>query len=107
MTRFIVRQGDVLIFAAEIPNDTCVVDRDGRGRIILAEGEATGHAHAILDRGAELLSVADQADRWLRVGVGGATLVHDEHGAIALPPGDYQVRTQRQYTPERIIRVAD
>ena len=48
-----------------------------------------------------------QVDRWLRVGSAGATLVHDEHGAIALPPGDYRVRIQREYRPEAIVQVRD
>jgi hypothetical protein len=103
---FVARQGDVLIFEATIPTKTAAVARD-QGRIILAYGEVTGHAHAILDREVELLSVADQVDRWLRVGGEGATIMHEEHGAIALPPGDFRVRIQREYSPEEIRRVAD
>ena len=103
---FVVRQGDVLVFAETIPAETQPVERDN-GRIILAYGESTGHAHAILDRDVELLSVADQVDHWLRVCANGTTIQHEEHGAITLPPGDYRVRIQRTYSPEAIRRVQD
>jgi hypothetical protein len=38
---------------------------------------------------------------------GPVALEHDEHDAIHLPPGNYQVVRQREYTPEAIINVAD
>lgn len=104
---FQARQGDVFIEAASgIPQGARKVARV-QGRIILAEGEVTGHAHAVLERGAELYSVADEADMWLRVGAGGAAVVHEEHGTITLPPGAYRVRRQREYSPQEIRRVAD
>ena len=85
------------------------IERDA-GRIVLAYGEVTGHAHAILDVDAELyegLETAAAADRFLRIGRGGATLVHEEHAPISLPEGDYVVRLQREYHPEEIRRVLD
>lgn len=104
----IYRQGDVLVFVVDtIPERATPVDRDANGRIILALGESTGHAHAILERDAELLSVSDQVDRWLRVGNGGAQVVHEEHATITLPPGAFRVRIQREYSPEAIRNVAD
>jgi hypothetical protein len=43
------RQGDVLIReVTEIPNNLNTVPRDA-GRVVLAYGEVTGHAHAITD----------------------------------------------------------
>ncbi len=38
---------------------------------------------------------------------GGATFVHEEHGPVTLPPGDYEVTIQREYSPEEIRNVAD
>lgn len=106
MTAFF-RQGDVLIIEADgVPAEAAVVDRDGH-RIVLAHGEVTGHAHAILDADADLLSISDQVDRWLRVGASGARVVHEEHATIELPPGTFRVRIQREYAPEEIRRVAD
>lgn len=101
------RQGDVLIITvSSVPSTAKPVERDHQ-RIILAYGEVTGHAHAILDRDADLLSVADQADRWLRIGATGVSIVHEEHATINLPPGSYRVRIQREYAPGAIRNTAD
>jgi len=93
------RQGDILIIAA--PHAT--IDRDGEvarsaGRVVLALGESTGHAHAIADHDARLYLTAG-ADRMLDIGASGATLAHEEHAPILLPPGTYIVRRQREYVP--------
>lgn len=65
------RQGDVLFIPInKIPKDAKAVTRDNRGRIVLAEGEKTGHAHAVCDPAAELFAAADLAemsDRFVRV----------------------------------------
>jgi hypothetical protein len=112
ITPILRRQGDILIIpmAKSIPNGAKTVDRD-QGRVILAYGEVTGHAHAILEHDAELFimdgETADAADRFLRVTGGGATVVHDEHASITLPPGNYIIRRQREYSPEAIRSVAD
>ena len=94
------RQGDVLIVATtNTPNDLKPVERD-QGRVILAYGEVTGHAHAILDPAVELFTIGDldeMAGRFLRVEAE-ALLEHEEHDTIILPPGDYLVRRQREYT---------
>ena len=94
------RQGDVFIERIEhLPPGLTQVPRD-RGRLVLAYGEKTGHAHVVKGR-AELLSrhIDDpEEDRFLHV-EGEATLVHEEHGPIPLPPGDYRVTLQREYTP--------
>ena len=96
------RQGDVFvesIHAEAPPEGARPVPRD-RGRIVLAFGEATGHAHAIADGGANLYRVRDQATLWLEVSAaGGVRLVHEEHAPILLPAGWYIVRRQREYSP--------
>ena len=49
------RQGDVLLIPTDsIPEGTKPAKRDSRGRLVLAEGEVTGHAHVILDDAATL-----------------------------------------------------
>lgn len=105
-----MRQGDVLLIPVdantELPAIARLAPREG-GRVVLAHGEVTGHAHAIADREVELFtlapagtSVGDEVDRWLRVQrAEGATLVHDEHTALHVPAGDYLVRRQREYAP--------
>lgn len=101
------RQGDVLIVAvAKRPTGLKKAARE-EGRIVLAHGEATGHAHAILDKGATLYGT-DLNNRFLEVlAEGGVDLVHEEHATITIPPGDYQIVRQREYTPEAVRYVAD
>lgn len=111
---FQARQGDVFIQAVEVmPATLEIVPHDGRGRVILALGESTGHAHAIADDDVQLFAhvtpgaTAEAAERYLRVGAAGATLRHEEHAAIALPPGFYRVDIQREYSPLAVRTVAD
>lgn len=101
------RQGDIFITSVdEIPADVKPIDRDS-GRIVLAYGEVTGHAHAILDRDAELVGT-ELDERFLRVlSDGGVDLVHEEHDTIHLPAGAYEIRRQREYHPEALRVVAD
>ena len=74
------------------------------GRLILALGEVTGHSHTIDAEVGELfLTEADE----MFLSTVGAVLEHQEHGAITLPPGDYEVIRQREYTPEAPRMVAD
>jgi len=92
------RQGDVLIMAADgLPAGLAAVPRD-RGRVVLAEGEVSGHAHAIADREATLYE-GDGHERFLNVS-SPVTLSHEEHDTIDLPPGIYRVVRQREYAPK-------
>jgi hypothetical protein len=93
------RQGDILLVSVpNIHKDARPLPRDG-GRIVLALGEATGHAHAIADAGATLLETLFR-QRFLRVlAAGGVLLSHEEHNPILLPQGAYEVRRQREYAP--------
>jgi hypothetical protein len=74
--------------------------------VVLAYGESTGHAHAIAEDEAEMLQTEEA--RFLRVlAEGGVSLIHEEHATITVPPGEYEVVLQREYTPEAIRRVSD
>ena len=99
------RQGDVLIVAVEWvpPNAFPVLTEDDR--VVVAYGEATGHAHVLESDDVQLFEHA--ATQFVHVGSSGAALVHDEHETIALPEGTYRIVQQREYTPEEIRRVAD
>lgn len=111
---FIARQGDVLIIRDDSVKPGAPIARDA-GRVVLAYGEVTGHAHAIHDEGACLFALAEDAeeierivDRVLQVtGDRVVSLRHEEHSTIELPPGKYRVRIQSDYRPERIANVAD
>lgn len=100
----IYRQGDVLIRRVQsIPGQTEPIARDN-GRIVLAYGEVTGHAHAIVDEAAELV-ITDTNERFLRImNQSGVELRHEEHATITLPAGDYRVVQQREYVAPEIVR---
>ncbi|HEY1555783.1 MAG TPA: hypothetical protein VGF94_13185 [Kofleriaceae bacterium] len=100
------RQGDVLVaaVACALPREVERVARDA-GRIVLAYGEVTGHAHAIHSSGATLWECADGA-RYLEV-KRAVQLLHEEHATIKVPAGLYRVVRQREYSPEAIRFVAD
>lgn len=96
------RHGDVLV--SEI--DTIPKGAVKRPHLVLAEGEMTGHAHRIAEIGsAELVQLGPEM--FLRVLAPTATLVHDEHGPITLPRGNYRVWRQREYAPREIRIVRD
>ena len=103
------RQGDIAIIPVErkrAPAQKQRVAAD-RGRIVLAYGEVTGHAHALPEGDVELYETSEAADRLLRVRSRMTTLTHEEHAPIELPHGDYIVRRQREYAPEEMRLVAD
>lgn len=103
------RQGDVLIRqVSALPAGA--QDVTPNDRIVLAHGEVTGHAHAIAPGEAREFSMKDAVGvvkRFLSVVTGTATVRHEEHAPIPLPPGTYEIVQQREYTPEAIRNVAD
>jgi len=98
------RQGDVLIERTEAPTAGNVVPRDA-SRVILAYGEVTGHAHALMEPGVRLRK--SETVTTLEVEEAMALLKHDEHATIEIPNGTYRVIQQREYTPAAIRNVAD
>jgi hypothetical protein len=101
------RQGDVLLISTEDEPTGRRRKRDRRDRIVLARGEATGHAHVVTDPGATLYGTSLQK-RFLEVlADGGVTLSHEEHGAIRLAPGVYRVVRQREWVAEGSRWIAD
>ena len=101
----LMRQGDVgLQRVSSMPDGMKEIPLD-KGRVILAYGEVTGHAHAIADTPKAKLWDAG-AERFLQV-LEHTSLRHEEHAPIDLEPGIYQVIQQREYSPEEIRRVAD
>jgi hypothetical protein len=115
------RQGDILLLPAGTPRfdgtltptsrpqGAKAAPRDGRGRLVLAEGETTGHCHAILDDAATLFVQSDldeMADRFLEV-ERDVELVHEEHGTVTIPAERQIVRRKREYEPEAPRYVAD
>jgi hypothetical protein len=99
---FLVRHGDVLVQRID------ALPRDARRRQgqVLVRGEATGHSHRVGEAGAGVI-YETMNEMFLQITASIGTLVHEEHGPIELPEGTYRVWTQREYTPQRIVRVVD
>lgn len=121
------RQGDVLLIRVpELPADVQARRRD-RGRVVLAYGEVTGHAHAITKTDVVHYDATNptEAARQVLASVGltvevsehnapsflevptGAEVEHEEHATVALPAGRYVRLTQREYAPDTLRSVAD
>lgn len=96
-----IRQGDVQLQPVPALPAGCIeVPPDG-GRIVLALGEVTGHAHAIYDHAASKARLwrSGDGERYLEV-TRPATLRHEEHAAHALAPGIYWLPRQVEYTTD-------
>jgi hypothetical protein len=106
----LIRHGDVILVpVASAPEDAAKVRRQ-RGRVVLAEGEVTGHAHVIAEEGVQLVSreEAEELRLWLLVETAEpVALTHEEHATLLIPPGTYEVRRAREYHPEAIRNVVD
>lgn len=87
------RQGDILI----VPVDKLPEALRPREGNVIAEGEATGHAHRIEAADALLESV--RGEMFMKL-VSASRIVHEEHGPIELPAGLYRIVRQREYSPE-------
>jgi archaeosine-15-forming tRNA-guanine transglycosylase len=99
-----IRHGDVaVLWADELPAGATRVG----GPIVLAYGEATGHAHRVTGGNVSLWDVGTQ--RYMMVEGGLATLDHEEHGPVTIQPGTYRVVIQQAWDPftEQGRRVAD
>lgn len=101
----VFRQGDVLIRQIKSIPKTAK-KQEVEGRIVLAYGEVTGHAHAIHDLESVDVFVSESGAMYLAVKQE-STLQHEEHGTIALPTGNYERVLQKEYSPVEIRNVAD
>jgi len=108
--RELLRQGDVILIPEGHPEfhtgEVQLAPKDERG-IVLAEGETSGHFHAIVGKGRHKLFTFKEVstDRLLEIGTGGAEVRVigggsngvDRHTPIALKPGLFLVRIQRRF----------
>ncbi len=101
------QQGDVLLKRREsLPSHTKKLKPKARGWVV-AEGEATGHAHVLEVPGVELRE-DDNGVVWVNVSEA-AELRHEEHHAQTIAPGVYEVGIVREVDPftEEIREVMD
>jgi hypothetical protein len=92
------RQGDLLFVTAPgLP-----VDAEPASRV-LAVGETTGHRHQATG---QLQVFKDALGHIFLTGSG--QIVHEEHNAISLPEGVWEMRRQREYVPgTRTVRTVE
>lgn len=98
------RHGDLLL----IPVNNVPEGKGASGMdVVLLEGEVTGHAHRLQCATKPAVTIlAPDGGMFLSL-VEATPLVHEEHGTIVVPPGQYAVRRQVEYSPEAIRNVAD
>jgi hypothetical protein len=95
------RHGDIMLRpCADIPTSSRLEISEPGERLVLATGEATGHAHVLYG----LATAATEArpynvTRSLVHLLEPGELRHEEHKTINVPPGWYEVVRQRVYTP--------
>jgi hypothetical protein len=101
----IYRQGDVLF------KEVKSIPKGGKVRASghILEGEVTGHIHKIAEAQLAEAEVLDcGAGLFMSVSAeGGVSIVHEDHHTIVLPPGNYEIVRQREYSPEQIRNVQD
>ncbi len=99
-----LRQGDIFIEqVSEIPSEA--EKEPINSEIILARGEATGHAH-VIRRHEHVEVFHDNGHRYIRV-KRKVEITHEEHNSIPLPEGDYRIIHQREYQPDAPRYVGD
>ncbi len=107
MDRKLIQQGDVLFFLQDAEPQGLKVKQAG-GKIVVREGEATGHAHATEAPGVTLYE-DKHGTLWLRVEDAPADVTHQEHATVTLDPGFYRVGAVREVDPfaDEVRYVAD
>lgn len=101
-----LRQGDVLLVRTDNQVSGDIVPAQG-SRVVLREGEATGHAHAFYEPKQIVLTQTTKKERHLRV-VETALLKHEEHTHVNVVPGIYDLPVQTEWTDDNEpIAVAD
>ena len=95
------RQGDVLFIQRETPPEKFECVPSG----IVAMGSATGHSHALRADGHGKLAKADE--KLFVLAESDTSIDHQEHDTITLSPGTWEVRRQREETPEGFRQVED
>ena len=123
MTKY--QQGDVIIRKLEEPIKETWQDYDGKSsssldksdrwnqasRTVIAEGEATGHAHAfnMTNNPGVDITLWHRISSYgrkvgggstpgaMRIKGGDAVLTHEEHNAITIPPGEYEITQVREF----------
>lgn len=105
-------QGDLLIRRIDFVPEGATNANPENGKFILAHSE-TGHHHSIAERqGVDFFTTKDPLVAYLCV-IDSVEVVlehertFDTHESLLIKGGTYEIRRQREYTPEGWRRVAD
>lgn len=102
-----LQQGDVLIEKVNLIPKVAKKKKSDRRGFVLAEGEHTGHFHAIADEeGVEMYE--HEGTLFLKTDKE-VSLTHQEHNTITIDPGIYKIGRVREmdYTQMMVRQVAD
>lgn len=86
-------QGDVLMQRIKELPEGCKEVKRRQGRIVLQEGEATGHAHRIVDVDAMFY---EKDGKFYLVAKQAVTVEHEEHHSQVLEPGIWEIGRIRE-----------
>lgn len=87
------QQGDVLLNKlTKLPTGNSKLI--SKGKMVLAEGEVTGHYHGIEESDSELIQIGEKMILNLK---NTATLFHQEHNPITLEPGIWEVGRVQEF----------
>lgn len=103
-------QGDVMFIRVEKIPKNLEAAKAENGLFVVAHSE-TGHNHVVDSRNAQMLiDQANEFSAYLQVQKD-TEVKHlrsfDTHESLLLPPGNYQIKRQREYVPEGFRKVAD
>lgn len=106
MTGKMVRQGDILCLPLEkLPEGLKVLK--AKEKIILAEGEVTGHFHSIIMDPEKINPFMGGEGKMFLEVFKDVELTHNEHATLVLVPGFYEVRRQLEFFHEEARMVKD
>lgn len=103
-------QGDVMFIRIKEVPANAVIAKDEAGLFVVAHSE-TGHNHVINSKNARMLiDKTNNFHAYLKISKD-TEVKHlrsfDTHESLLLTPGNYEIRRQREYTPEGFRKVAD
>lgn len=85
----LIQQGDTLYFPVETLPNNIQKQEDN----IIQHGEATGHAHRLME--GEIFTEPSTKVKYIQL-ARPSTVVHEEHAPITLPPGAYRIGIIRE-----------
>lgn len=92
----VYRQGDVVLFENSKAKG---VNKKRANRVVLAEGEITGHVHELVSDKPMDIYFSEKEEPVSVVLYDIGTIVHDDHSVIEVAPGTYWIVRQTEYIP--------